>query len=399
MNDCNIATIVSTRFGVGVVDNSWFEHRFELFEAITVSSLRHQTYKNFIWNIFVGDRSPQWVIDKLVAITEAIGQEVLIHFEAQNVKKLRAVASSLKKEYTLLALIDDDDAWGCSLLEESVIYAENLLKQDIKRAAFTFEKGYEWLISDLVDIDALINKNIKLICKEAVYEYTRPFLTMSCFILTAQAEIPDRFGSLHSTKGESISGEGYKIDIIKNNDPLWLYVRHRQADSAIRKAHDSHQEDISINEIERVFGINAELVRNYQMECERHQYSRKRTHKEKDKSQLLINVKADQTFEIEKKKKSYAESLENEVTFEIDGTIVGAERFVLKYNQIRVVVYDNQSKKFIYIKVFNHDEAVNISLKDLVKIEDAKLKYQIQDSVGKWIDITKYAPILDKRSI
>lgn len=62
MKSKNITVVISTRFGVGVKDESWLKHRFELFEAITAPSLRAQTNQNFIWNIFVGKDAYDWVV-------------------------------------------------------------------------------------------------------------------------------------------------------------------------------------------------------------------------------------------------------------------------------------------------------------------------------------------------
>jgi hypothetical protein len=75
----HIEVMISTRFGVGVNDPEWFEHRFLLFEAITASSLRAQTYQNFVWNIFVGENPFDWVTEKLTKITRGIGSKVLLH--------------------------------------------------------------------------------------------------------------------------------------------------------------------------------------------------------------------------------------------------------------------------------------------------------------------------------
>src|SRR5690554_3529953 len=114
--------IVSTRFGVGVTDRAWLEHRFLLFEAITAPSLRNQTSRDFVWNIFVGEQAEEWVIERLELATEGIGRHVIIHRKPQNHKDLQQCSDShpVGASHTLLLLIDDDDAWSVNYVESCV---------------------------------------------------------------------------------------------------------------------------------------------------------------------------------------------------------------------------------------------------------------------------------------
>ncbi len=157
--DLNIGVMVSTRFGVGVKDVEWLEHRFLLFESITAASLRSQTYQDFIWNIFIGSDPFDWVTERLTQITKNIGRKVILIKSPQRAARLdENFDGEFGKKIKLLCLIDDDDAWRINYLEKVVSAGENIFSKNKNNIAITFSYGYEWVVSNLIDVDALVKK-------------------------------------------------------------------------------------------------------------------------------------------------------------------------------------------------------------------------------------------------
>ncbi|RYZ41206.1 MAG: hypothetical protein EOP49_29050, partial [Sphingobacteriales bacterium] len=295
-----IFTVVSTRFGVGVTDIEWLKHRLALFKAITAPCLRNQERQDFTWCIFVGVGAFDWVIEELKLITRGIGSSVEIVKSAQDLDHLRMLAADSKKQHVIVAMIDDDDAWMTGLTREINIAAEGFIGEGKSKRLYTYTTGIEWLVTDIADIDALQKKNAKIIRRQAAYPYRRPFLTMSSFTLAPVGEIPDGIFDAHSSYGQSVAEAGFELVEIENVSPAWLYVRHKQADSSIRKAHDVAALNHSLAEFAEMFGIDEQLVRAYQSEAEGYGYSVKRIRKGGDRSNMVFRLDESEGFSVEK---------------------------------------------------------------------------------------------------
>ena len=54
----NVPLGIITRFGIGIFDESWFEHRFALFRALTLPSVLNQSSRDFVWLLCVDQEMP-----------------------------------------------------------------------------------------------------------------------------------------------------------------------------------------------------------------------------------------------------------------------------------------------------------------------------------------------------
>ncbi|MDR1910906.1 MAG: putative rhamnosyl transferase, partial [Helicobacteraceae bacterium] len=70
--NASFAHFIFIRFSVPIgyikegitIDETWLKYRWEIFNRITLPSLKNQTNQNFRILIFFDKRSPQWLIDE-----------------------------------------------------------------------------------------------------------------------------------------------------------------------------------------------------------------------------------------------------------------------------------------------------------------------------------------------
>lgn len=387
----DIGVMVSTRFGVGVKDSDWLEHRFLLFESITAPSLRSQTFQNFIWNIFVGDEALDWVVEKLEAITAGIGARVIINRAAQHAEALsESYAENVSTEFNLLALIDDDDAWHVTFLESCVSSAKAFIEGGSHSVAFTFSRGLEWIIADVIDIDVSKRKGYLAVRGESLRSYSRPFLTMGCLLLF-KGSVPEHF-SAHQSYGKVLKESGFTLEIIENSEPMWLYVRHKQADSNLRKAHNSENLAISLQDMESDFGISADLVNLYKAKQNDFLYSKKKGRKLKEKSSMTLDPL--EMFEFDAVVKIDFDIVIKTVSrlgdeFKVDTTPLPPSR------SHRLLAYDFNKGSYLLVRELSGDTVKfdRAELGDSEEIDLSKVGVRIQgfeESVGRWLNRTSF---------
>lgn len=287
----SIGFTVVTRFGVGVEDSAWFEGRFRLFEAITLPSLSAQSNQEFSWLFFVGRKPIPWVTERLSFLLQRFGQRAKLIYETPNVGIINEYSRNRAQDHAVIANIDDDDAWHKEVVSQALADAASFLNGGHNKVAFTYPDGYEWLVTDIIDLDALNKTGRLVVRKQSCFPYRRPFHSMSCFTLAPTGECFEGFFSLHSSKGEIARSFNYEVqELDYPAGKAWLYARHQQADSAVHKAWANPPAPVSIEYLEEEFGIDKARVEDYQQKARNLPYSLKRTHKLADKRKLTFTI-------------------------------------------------------------------------------------------------------------
>lgn len=385
INSDALFMLVSTRFGVGVTDQDWLKHRLVLFEAITAPSLRNQKNQNFTWCIFIGAEASAWVVDELKRITNGIGNLVELICTPQDLNHFRKLATDSGKAHAIIAMIDDDDAWLKNMTQQISNDACRYIENGSEKCIYTYSNGIEWLITDLADIDALQTKNQKIIRKQAAYPYERPFLTMSTFVLAPAREIPNGIFRAHSSFGKAVIDEGFESFENNNSTPAWLYVRHRQADSSIRKAHNVAPANYSIEEFSELFGIDERLVRNYQTNSDNYGYSIKRVRKGADRGNMVFKLEDENIFSKEGQPKT-----QSAILVSPEGLRIDISKDLKIDAEVRIVIYDNSSKMFLNKDIVSTGHTYFLPREKLPTPLNAKLKVQKENDLGVWVDYLDY---------
>ncbi len=270
--------LILTRFGLGVKDRDWLEHRMILISSITAPSLLAQNDKNFRWALLVDEDLPCDILSALEATLAPFGGRAILHaggrFDTWNALTIaRGAGVVADDELVLTGLIDDDDAWNREVVSAVRQRCSRWLREGSKAPGLgvTFERGLEWVMYDMLDVDRRW-KGGELERDATIRSYLFPFLGTSVFVLS---RIPDRVSAVsagHSRMGEFLTEKGYDVQVVSTTQPMWLYCRHKQADSGIQK---SGGDDLmmSLQELAAEFGIDEARTARYLANADAHGYS------------------------------------------------------------------------------------------------------------------------------
>lgn len=257
--------LVLTRFGLGVKDKAWFEHRLLLVEAITAPSLAAQTSQDFIWAVFVDPDLDAGVRRRLEKILSIVPGATIIdkrRHAASDVPKILAEHGLIDPMgRSLMARLDDDDAWRTDTVERVRVLA-GAESHGSAGIVVTFPNGLEWVMSDVKDLD----KDHRPIRKQAIRPYTLPFHSLSIFVFGKAAEGVTPLAAKHSMIAQALEPKGIRSIVVDETEPMWVYARHKQALSSLVKA-KSEPNHMALADL-KAFGLDIVLVEKY-LEVER----------------------------------------------------------------------------------------------------------------------------------
>jgi hypothetical protein len=272
---------IGTRFGIGVRDASWFEHRLALFAAVTAPSILAQEDQTFQWAIFVDSALPPFVRHELEEILRPFDGRAFIHVASRHgTDTVLPIAQERKmldaNGYLLTARIDDDDAWHVSTVG---VVRERVAEwhQARRNVGFglCFENGLEWIMYDMVNIEQLQKKGERVTRRAAIRPFSFIFHSMSSFFYSRPLE--DDISALsvpHSESAAALSDKGLSVEIVPNKQPMWLYCRHKQTVSEAGTRHDTLEGrvDKTLADLSREFGLDAAKTARYLSDAENYGY-------------------------------------------------------------------------------------------------------------------------------
>jgi hypothetical protein len=261
--------LIGTVLGVGVKDRAWLEHRLALTSAITAPSLMAQHDQNFLWAVFVDPDMPataRATLERILAPFEgrAFLEPGRGHMASRLLDLARERGATDAAGRALTGRIDDDDAWSRRVVGMARDRAGAWIggRRQALGVGFTFERGLEWVMYDMVDVDLLQRKGEKVSREATVRPYTFPFLGTSVFVLSSAAASVSAMSAGHARMGEVLAEKGFDVDVIGAERPMWLYCRHKQAESSIQKARSVGVE-MTLADLAREFGIDEGRTARY----------------------------------------------------------------------------------------------------------------------------------------
>jgi hypothetical protein len=236
---------VVIRLGLGVYNKTWYESRLGLFEAVTCPSLRAQTNQSFAALIAVDRQIPDSALSRLQQIIADALNFHVVPIDLTNLRQVRhgswdfvwdCCQDHLLEhylvtdpfDYVITSILDDDDAWHRDtveivhrLFEPEVL---RLIADEPKRLTnyrhtggqvLTFPHGMKWFAHD-----------------DVVQPYEYEFLGMSVFVLARFSSGISALSSRHPAwrAMANIAAFGAKRVVVGQAQPMWVYVRHDQAE-------------------------------------------------------------------------------------------------------------------------------------------------------------------------
>jgi Putative rhamnosyl transferase len=276
---CSAKLLIGTRFGLGIRDPEWFEHRLEVISAITVPSLLAQDDQNFHWALFIDPDLPS---NTLRALEERLalfkGRAFLCterHHESATVMALAQDRGLVDDDgYVLTGRIDDDDAWHRKTVRAVRERAENWRRNrgGTPGLAFTFETGLVWIMYEMLDIERLQEKGDRLIHNAGLRTYSVPFPSMSGFIFCHHRDGIGAISISHARIPKIVASKGYEIEYVSTDNPMWLYCRHKQSISSSQRSEKADEVEVSLAKLARDFGIDEGRAKSYIANAHEHGY-------------------------------------------------------------------------------------------------------------------------------
>jgi hypothetical protein len=165
---------VLTRIGIGQYAQRWFDSALDLFEAVTLSSLRNQTNQQFEWLVTVDVDMPRAAHDRVRDLLSPYPNFHLIPIDVAHLQRMRhgcfdwafdacqdyILGRGLvtdPSEYVITSIIDSDDGWhrevAATIKDEMEQHRPTLSTEEASRTyhirhtsgiAATFPLGLRW---------------------------------------------------------------------------------------------------------------------------------------------------------------------------------------------------------------------------------------------------------------
>lgn len=272
--------LIATRFGLGIKDPGWFRHRIALLSSITASSLLAQDDQRFEWVVFVDSGLPSTVRDELAKVLARFNGRAYTDPNGHEPDNLLAIARNRElvgdDGYLLTGRIDDDDAWDRGTISAVRRHLASWQERCDSSHGYgmTFETGFVWIMYDMLDVDHLQKRGASVIRQAAVRPYSYPFTSISGFVYSPMSDGLTSISAGHPKLPELLAERKFSVESIATDRPMWLYCRHKQTTSPIRRAEEVDSVDVALAELAEQFGIDAAKVNQYTMSIDRHGYSR-----------------------------------------------------------------------------------------------------------------------------
>lgn len=270
--------LVSTRLGIGVSDERWLRHRLLLFRAVTAPSMRAQTNQDFVWVIFLGSIAPGWFKAELEEITAGIGIMVVLEQGPQRIDVVNQLAKHFSRSGTVLATIDDDDAWHKDYVAETLRYVRLEWSDGNFSAVLTFDFGFFWVPQDILAFPRFDEtyKPVMFHRQLRMHRKARGFHSMSAAVAVRGDTLPRDAFSVHGSHGRKLAEGGFQRRVILNQTAMWLYVRHRHTHSSTGRI-VGPSIDFSDDLLSGLFGIDVAGLATYRELAPSFGYAEKKT--------------------------------------------------------------------------------------------------------------------------
>ncbi|MGQ7241860.1 alginate lyase family protein [Salinicola sp. V024] len=211
---------VFMRFGIGIFDEHWLEHRLGLLKSVALPSLRAQKDVSFKLILQVDRRLPAHylaVIEKeLVSFPEAEVRYLALHTDkTRDAKQAVTEGQGSPNDLVIATRLDDDDALTEKTFHHIQRAAFQLIRQGLERGVIAVRSGYRWIPS-----------NMKVVPED------HHSLGIGLSFLFRRRDWIDLFQN-HMELPQRFREEKGELTYLESDEAQWLYTIHSLADTSV----------------------------------------------------------------------------------------------------------------------------------------------------------------------
>lgn len=207
---------IITRFGIGVLNDAWFERRLKHLSATVIPSLEKQTCQNFTWFVLIGMDMPLAARRQLEALLEPNA-----NFQILKVDHLRDGFfpneffrnRMLESGEIVTSRIDDDDLLHVQAIDEIQAAAAAVLANNDMGIIY-HPKGIELNLSD-----------------RKIYDLELHAASIGLSVAARRGSFKHAYGLYHTRVREVAKSHNCPAVPLQPERVSWLYVRHSLGDN------------------------------------------------------------------------------------------------------------------------------------------------------------------------
>jgi putative rhamnosyltransferase len=269
-----IKHFVITRIGLGIYNEVRLTKMIDLFEAVTLPSLKTQTSQDFLSLVVIDAHMPPGARNRIQKVVDARSNFRAVPIDLTNLIQvhvgcfdwvwdhcqdflLHAGIIDDPHEYVITSILDADDAWRRDVMSSvNNFFARRLSKiRSVEKdrttwtrhsggMALTFPRGYQWYIAaSKLDVLAM------------------EFHSMAVFVTARFSSGISACSSRHSQWREYSKVLQFEVAVEASDGPMWVYTRHHEGvvpwNASQAMQIDARLED----ELSTAFGIDMEKIR------------------------------------------------------------------------------------------------------------------------------------------
>ena len=216
-----IGHFVVMRYGIGILDEKWLEHRLKLFQAITLPSLLAQTSSQFFLCIQVDKNIPEHYYNEMKRLTEGISNVTIRKLELHADRRqdfqefIDRIQEECKFDYIISTRMDDDDALTSNTFEMIIRDGKQLVEKGMVPSAIIIRSGMRFAPLDNV----------------AFWQDHKSNGIGLSILAPADSKINIYSVGNHMKLPDYCKERGWNIHYIERNRAAWLYTIHKYSDT------------------------------------------------------------------------------------------------------------------------------------------------------------------------
>jgi len=121
-------------------------------------------------------------------------------------------------------------------------------------------------------VEHLQDTGEKVVREAGIRRYSYPFTSISGFVCAEPASGVTPISTSHGRVGDLLERNGFAVERISSDEPMWLYCRHKQATSGILRATRENEVQISMAALAQRFGLDIVQTEHYISNARTHDY-------------------------------------------------------------------------------------------------------------------------------